>query len=148
MVDLENLKRIDKEAGLDVLQVWLFDLPELSYLRSVDIVKQQNDIRSVEEDKEKIERAVMLSVEGKSKEIREAETGKKLSESEAYEILSKRIKSMYEVLETLKAQRAYYDSMFSVVKNEVYFLKRMQEFKLSKEMKEDEAKRFEVRSES
>lgn len=145
MVDLESLKRVDKDAGIEVLQSWLFDLPELSYLRSIDVVKQQNDIRSLEDIKESLERDVMLSVDGKSKEIREAEAGKKLSELGSYLEYKKKIQEEYVKLETLKAQRAYYDAMFGVVKNECYFHKSMKQLELNREMKKETAESFTVK---
>ena len=147
MVDLESLKIVSKEAGIEVLQSWLFDLPELSYLRSIDVVRQQNEVKDFEDILDSIEREVMLTVDGKSKEIRDAQVKSELEKSERYFGAKKDVRDAYEKLETLKAQRAYYDAMFGVVKNECYFSKSMKQLELNREMKKETAESFAVKRE-
>ena len=142
MVDLERLKRVDKDAGTDVLQVWLFDLPELSYLASIEIVRQQNLLTKLETAKECYARDLLLTVEGKTREQREAQVQKELEKNTAFLDLQVNIMEQTEKLETLKAQRKYYDDMFRVVKDELYFRKRMRELALNKEIKKEAAESF------
>ena len=144
MTDFEQLKKVDKDCGLDVLRVWLFDLPELSYLSSIRIVEQQNLVKEVENSKNILERGVMLEVEGKSKEIREAEASQKLCGMAEYDKLKTGLKIEYVALETLKAQREYYDKMFKVVKDELYSKRRMQELDITRDIKKDVASEFKV----
>jgi len=144
MTDFEQLKKVDKDCGVDVLRVWLFDLPELSYLSSVNIVQQQNDIKDFERSKDMMEKEAMLTVDGKSKEIREAEVSKKLSENNAYQGAKTVLRTEYIALETLKAQRDYYDKMFKVVKDELYSKRRMQELDITRDIKKEVASEFKV----
>jgi hypothetical protein len=142
MVELEKLKRVDKATGTEVLQVWVFDLPELSYMASISVVREQNEIKELEESAEAKMRDALLSAEGKSKEMREAEASKKMMADAFFVALKKEVRDAYEKLETFKAQREYYDKMFKVVKDELYFRKRMTELELSKKIKQEVAESF------
>jgi len=143
-----QLKRVSKDAGIEVLRVWLFDLPELAYQASIEAIessKSLNDMQSLITAKKE---GMMLALDKEkfpNQAMREAYINSKLAGDTIIQQKLVEIKELSMEVEKLKAARQYYDQIFKTVKDEVYYQHRIEELKDMKALskaKVGEVKRF------
>jgi len=144
---LQSLKLVDKTAGIFVLKCWLFDLPELSYLASIELIEKQKELSELKSSVEQLRGGYLLQISTDKKianqTIRDAEANK-LVNSNCNEAL-KQISDLAGEVERLKAQRQYYDSIFKTVKDECYYqhrVKELEDMKALSKAKASEVKRY------
>jgi hypothetical protein len=144
---MQPLKKVDKDCGISVLKCWLFDLPELSYLTSIELIEKQKELSELKSEIERKRGEYLLLISNDktiaNQTIRDAEADRRVNA-----LFAEKIKQANELMgetERLKAQRQYYDSIFKTVKDECYYqhrVKGLEDMKALSKAKASEVKRY------
>lgn len=144
---MQSLKKVDRNCGISVLKCWLFDLPELSYLASIELIEKQKELSEAKStiEQKKGEYLIRIGEDKKiaTQTIRDAEANRLLKTNCSEEI--KKTVDLSGEVEKLKAQRQYYDSIFKTVKDECYYqhrVKELEDMKALSKAKAVEVKRY------
>ncbi len=139
---MNKLKTVDKDAGIDVLQVWLFDLPELAYMASIESIEKKKEFVEVKADLDSKKGTILLEIHSNysNQSLRDAEVERKIRER--YSDVLKTLNELNAEVEKLKAQATYYEAIFKSVKDRVYYEHRQIELGEMKEINKQKAEAF------
>lgn len=147
---MSDLVIVSKDASVDVLKSWCFDLPEKEYLEAVRVIEAVNECKAIEKQLKDFEDDVLLEVnreldsDGKprfsNQAVREAEVRVRLRSHEGYQKLFSKLIEFYGDRDKAKARGEYFGSMFSVVKNLLYDAQERERLVLQRDFKRDGVK--------
>lgn len=135
---MDKLQVVSKDAGMEVLRVWLFDLPELAYLAGVNSIDKKKDLAELKYQFEGLKNSLLLSVSANfsNQALREAEVDRLIREK--YPDFFRQINELTAEVDKLKAQENYYESVFKSVKDVVYYQSRVKELADMRDIKRGE----------
>jgi len=138
---MKPLSKVNRNSGIDVLTDWLFSLPELSYVASIDSIEAQDVSSDIQSKVELARCKLILNLDPKkftNQELRNAQATISISEQMGAELAE--IRRLNLEAEKTKAAKKYYDDEFRAVKDEVYYLHRNKELIDQKELLRMKAK--------
>ncbi len=139
---MENLKVVDKDAGLDVLRVWLFDLPELAYITALSVIDKKKELTIAKDSLETARGRILLEVSSNfsNQGLREAEVTHVINQKHSTKKDTVNILSAEH--DKLIAQRNYYETIFKTVKDVVYYQHRQKELAEQRDLNKQRAEAF------
>ena len=139
---MENLKVVDKDAGLDVLRVWLFDLPELAYISAIKMIEKKKQFVEAKADLEALKSNILLKVSSNfsNQGLREAEVNRIVNKDHLHYV--NKVNELSSEFDKLTAQKNYYESIFKTVKDIVYYQHRQKELADQRELNKEKLEAF------
>ena len=139
---MENLKVVDKDAGLDVLRVWLFDLPELAYISAIKMIEKKKQLVETKADLEVLKSSILLKVSSNfsNQGLREAEVNGIVNKYHLHYV--NKVNELSSDFDKLTAQKNYYESIFKTVKDIVYYQHRQKELADQRELNKERLEAF------
>ncbi len=139
---MENLKVVDKDAGLDVLRVWLFDLPELAYISAIRMIEKKKQFVEAKSDLEALKSNILLKISSNfsNQGLREAEVNRIVNRDHLRYV--DKVNEFSAEFDKLTAQKNYYESIFKTVKDIVYYQHRQKELADQRDLNKQKAEAF------
>ena len=139
---MENLQVVDKDAGLDVLRVWLFDLPELAYISAIKMIEKKKQFVEAKADLEALKSNILLKVSSNfsNQGLREAEVNRIVNKDHLHYV--NKVNELSSEFDKLTAQKNYYESIFKTVKDIVYYQHRQKELADQRELNKEKLEAF------
>jgi len=139
---MENLQVVDKTAGLEVLRVWLFDLPELAYITAIKAIEKKQELTKVRAQFEFLKGKILLEISSNfsNQGLREAEVNRIIFLKHFEEL--ENVSNLISELDKLIAQKNYYESIFKTVKDIVYYQHRQKELAEQRDLNKQKAEVF------
>jgi hypothetical protein len=146
---IDKLKRIDPNAGPEVLNVWLKELPDMIHQTSFTMIDLERAVTNLKDELEVIKARLLLNITeeteaGKPKysnqNVREAALTIVLSTDNDAKVIKDSLAGLEDDIKRWEAHRDYYDKQFRITKDACYYSFRNKEINDMRELSKSKVK--------
>ena len=147
---IDKLKRIEPDAGPEVMNVWLKELPDMIHVTSFTMIDLERAAENLKERLEVIKARLLLAITDElddnkkpkysNQNVREAALTITLSTDDEAQKIKDSLAGIEDDVKRWEAHRDYYDKQFRITKDAVYYAFRNKEINDMRELSKAKAK--------